>query len=109
MDRVIDSHLHLCLIAKHHPDRIKWLVDHNCGAISWAYGGEIETRSDLEKYLACHRDLVHELKGEGLDCFFLTGVHPRKIPADLLPGRHPGASLSLLGRSIMPRHRGDRA
>ncbi len=85
LHRIIDSHLHLCHIAQHHPERIAWLIEHQCAVISWAYGGKVRTVSDLSHYFSHRLSIFEELRQRGLDCYDLCGIHPRKIPPDLRP------------------------
>lgn len=85
MHHIIDSHVHLCHLAKHNPDRITWLAGHQCTVISWAFGGNIGAVSDLEHYFSYRRSIFKELRRCGLDCYDLCGIHPRKIPPDLRP------------------------
>lgn len=90
MNRMIDSHVHLGLLYKYNPERIEWLVRHNCSVISWAFGGDIGSVSDLKRYLEKRRSIFEGLRARGLDCYYLCGIHPRKIPSDLRPGAVAG-------------------
>jgi predicted metal-dependent TIM-barrel fold hydrolase len=85
MNRIIDSHVHLRLLYKDNPERIPWLIGHNCSVISWAFGGSIGSVSDLKQYHVMRRSVFEELRRRGLDCYHLCGIHPRKIPPDLRP------------------------
>lgn len=85
MRRIIDAHVHLQLLYKYNPERIGWLVSRNCSVISWAFGGNIGSVSDLKRYLEIRRSVFGELRQRGLDCYHLSGIHPRKIPPDLRP------------------------
>ena len=85
MNRIIDSHVHLQLLYKYNPERIPWLIGHNCCVISWAFGGDIGSVSDLKQYYDTRRSVFEELRRRGLDCYHLCGIHPRKIPPDLRP------------------------
>jgi len=88
MKSIIDSHLHLDLIHHDHPERIRWLRDHHCTVISWAFGPDIRTAEGLRGYLRHQKKLIgHIHRQTGLDCYYLTGIHPRSIPEDLDP-RH---------------------
>jgi predicted metal-dependent TIM-barrel fold hydrolase len=82
---LIDSHVHLCLLSKHNPDRIAWLPENCCTVISWAFGGDIGTVSDLKHYFSYRLSTFRDLRRRGLDCYDLCGIHPRKIPPDLRP------------------------
>lgn len=85
MNRIIDAHVHLRLLYKYNPERIDWLVSRNCSVISWAFGGNIGSVSDLRRYLAARLSVFEGLRERGLDCYHLSGIHPRKIPPDLRP------------------------
>lgn len=85
MNRIIDSHVHLHLLHKYNQERIEWLVERRCSVISWAFGGKIGSVSDLEQYLETRRSIFEGLRGQGLDCYHLCGIHPRKIPPDFRP------------------------
>lgn len=85
MNRIIDAHVHLQLLHKYNPERIGWLVSRNCSVISWAFGGNIGLASDLKRYLEMRRSVFEGLRRRGLDCYHLSGIHPRKIPSDLQP------------------------
>lgn len=82
---IIDSHLHLCCLVQHHPDRIDWLIENQCSVISWAYGETIRSVSDLKRYFSHRLSVFKELRRRGLNCYDLCGIHPRKIPPDLRP------------------------
>lgn len=85
MKHIIDSHVHLHLLHRYNPDRIPWLVAHGCSVVSWAFGGNITSVSDLKRYLHLRRSEIEDLRRRGLDCYHLCGIHPRKIPPDLKP------------------------
>lgn len=86
MKQSIDSHVHLDLVCKDHPERIRWLRDHNCSVVSWAFDPGIATVRDLKVYLESQREILNHIRRQtGLACYFLTGIHPRNIP----PGLHP--------------------
>lgn len=85
MRDVIDAHVHLRLLYKYNPERIDWLIAHRCAVISWAFGGDISCTSDLEQYFRARLIVFEELRGRGLTCYHLCGIHPRKIPPDLGP------------------------
>lgn len=85
MRRIIDSHVHLCNIAKYNPDRIDWLITRRFSVISWAFGGNIGSVSDLKRYFSDRLSVFEDLRRLGLDCYNLCGIHPRKIPPDLKP------------------------
>jgi uncharacterized protein len=81
----VDSHVHLDLVAKTHRARITWLRKAGCLPVSWAMGGGAGSVAQLRKYLKAQRGTVHRLRKAGLAGWFLTGVHPRHIPAALKP------------------------
>jgi uncharacterized protein len=85
LHHIIDSHVHLFILAKHNPDRIDWLIGHRCTVISWAFGGKVGAVSDLKQYFSDRRSIFKALRGRGLDCYHLCGIHPRKIPPDFRP------------------------
>jgi predicted metal-dependent TIM-barrel fold hydrolase len=85
MKRIIDAHVHLRLLYRYHPERIDWLVGRNCSVVSWAFGGTIGSVSNLTHYLGERRSVFKGLRRLGLDCYHLSGIHPRKIPPDLQP------------------------
>ena len=83
--RFVDSHLHLDLVAKSHRARITWLRKAGCLPVAWAMGGGGGSVPKLRKYLEAQRNIVHRLRKADLAGWFLTGVHPRHIPAALKP------------------------
>lgn len=96
VDKIIDAHVHLGLLYKYNPERIGWLIRHNCSVISWAFGGNIGSVSDLKRYLDIRRAVFEGLRRRGLDCYHLCGIHPRKIPSDLRPESVAGLLSSFL-------------
>ncbi len=83
---MVDSHVHLDLVARYFPQRLKWWKDHGCAVVSWSFAGTIATAGDLERYFLLQRRAVEDAAGRlGLDAFFLAGIHPRDIPDDLAP------------------------
>lgn len=82
---LIDSHVHLDLVARHHPRRLQWLRENGCAVVSWAYFETVDSLSDLRRGLDETRDFIREQSSAGLACHFLAGVHPRSIPGDLTP------------------------
>lgn len=86
----VDSHVHLDLIYQTAPERIAWLKTRRCTVVSWAYGENIHTMDDLKNDLERRVETISALKKRGqLNCFFLTGIHPRSIPAGLIPENLP--------------------
>lgn len=83
--QTIDSHVHLDLIGRDHPDRIEWLKCNHCGVVSWAYLDGPGTMPELEKGLRTIANAIGQYAASGLDCWYLIGVHPRSIPPDLRP------------------------
>lgn len=82
---IVDSHVHLDLIERYHPNRIQWLKDSACGVISWAYIEGIHSVSQIEDGLKSIAESIQKYSDAGLTCCFLAGVHPRSIPRDLKP------------------------
>ena len=87
---MIDSHVHLDLIVRHHPHRIQWLMDKGCGVVSWAYFEGVQSVSHFKECLEAKARCIHEQSASGLRCHFLVGVHPRSIPPDLKPEQVKG-------------------
>lgn len=83
MKDIIDSHLHLDVIERKHPDKIQWLKQNRCGIVSWAYVDRADSVSALKSGLRAHSHCVRRYRSEGLRCHYLTGIHPRSIPPDL--------------------------
>lgn len=88
-DKMIDSHVHLDNIYYENPDRISWLTGRQCILISWTYSNHVENIHDLENYLRDQSSIIRQLNETPLECYYLTGVHPRNIPADLKPEKIP--------------------
>lgn len=84
---IIDSHVHLDLIHRYHPQRIQWLKDKKCGLVSWSYFSGIRSTAQLTAAFEAKAHCIRDLCNSGLPCFYLAGVHPRSIPADLKPER----------------------
>lgn len=82
---IIDSHVHLDLIERHHPWRIQWLRENGCSVVSWSYFSGIDSVSRLKKALQVKAGCIRRLSAAGLGCRYLAGVHPRSIPPDLKP------------------------
>ena len=82
---IIDSHVHLDLIERHHPYRIQWLKENDCGVVSWSYFDGIDSVSQLEKCLKSKAHCIRKHSASGLLCHYLAGIHPRSIPPDLKP------------------------
>lgn len=82
---VIDSHVHLDLIERHHPHRIQWLKKNGCGVVSWSYFEKVDSVLQLEECLKSKARCLGKLSAGGLACHYLAGVHPRSIPPDLKP------------------------
>jgi len=85
MKNIIDSHVHLDLIAHHHPHRIPWLKENGCAVISWSYFEGVDSVSQLEACLKAKAQCIRDLSEGGLGCYYLAGVHPRSMPPDLKP------------------------
>lgn len=82
---VIDSHLHLDQVWHHHPHRIAWLKNHTAAVVSWAWATQVDSVAELGLYLDRQRQIVGRLRDQGLNAWFLTGIHPRNITDDLDP------------------------
>jgi len=82
---IIDSHVHLDLIERHHPHRIQWLKENGCRVVSWSYFEGIDSASQLKECLESKAQCLGKLSAGGLACHYLIGVHPRSIPPDLKP------------------------
>lgn len=81
----VDSHTHLDLMLEADSGRIGWLRSIGCLPVSWAFGEGIASVSDLKACLARQQLLLDQYVAQGLECYFLTGIHPRCIPSDLRP------------------------
>lgn len=82
---ILDSHVHLDLIARHYPLRIQWLKDRCCAVVSWSYFEGVESVSHLGQCLKSKAQCMRTHSLAGLDCHYLAGIHPRSIPPDLKP------------------------
>jgi len=82
---IIDSHVHLDLIERHHPHRIQWLKENGCSVVSWSYFEGVYSVSQLEGCLKYKAQCLGKHSAGGLLCHYLAGVHPRSIPPDLKP------------------------
>ncbi len=80
---IIDSHLHLDLVDKNHPERIEWMQKHDMMPVSWAFCPGVKNQSGLLNCLTAQADLVRRLNRRGKKCFYLAGIHPRSITPDL--------------------------
>ena len=81
--QIIDSHLHLDLVYKDHPERIQWMQVHDIVPVSWAFCPGVKDISGLLNCLAAQADLVRDLNRKGIKCYYLAGIHPRSITPDL--------------------------
>ncbi|MFH1993227.1 MAG: TatD family hydrolase [Pseudomonadota bacterium] len=81
----VDSHVHLDLVYAYRSDRIEWLRRIGCLPISWAFSRYVGSVADLKVNLNAQQKAIHTIRSTGLECFYLTGVHPRNIPPDLVP------------------------
>ena len=88
--RFVDGHLHLDIAAVKDPGRASWLAEKGCLAVSWAFGLKVLSKAALEVYLVAQERVMARLAAEGLAVRFLTGVHPRNIPADFVREAVPG-------------------
>ena len=85
----IDSHMHLDLTWRFLPERIPWMREKDYLPVSWAFGSGIHTTADLYGYLKFQQETLHKISDSGLACYYLAGIHPRNIPADLDVDRIP--------------------
>ena len=97
---IIDSHVHLDLIVRHHPHRIQWLTENNCHVVSWAYFERVASGAHLQECLAAKARCLRTHAASGLECHYLIGVHPRSIPPDLKPEQIPALLEPFLGDSL---------
>ncbi len=81
----VDSHVHLDLLYDAEPSLIPELRRAECLPVSWAFGHGIQSIGDLENYLHNQVGTIEKINRECLPCFFLSGIHPRNIPANLRP------------------------
>lgn len=81
----VESHVHLDRIYAEATERIAWIKQVRCLPISWAFGENINSVSDLRGYLHVKRRTLYQINTSGLPCFYLAGIHPRNIPSDLKP------------------------
>jgi predicted metal-dependent TIM-barrel fold hydrolase len=82
---IIDSHVHLDMIERYHPDRIQWLKENGCSVFSWSYFEGVKSVAELEGCLQAKSQCMQKHSAAGLVCYYLVGVHPRSIPPDLKP------------------------
>ncbi|UCF90609.1 MAG: TatD family hydrolase [Desulfobacterales bacterium] len=82
---IIDSHVHLDLIVRHHPYRIQWLKENGCRVVSWSYFEEVDSVAQLQGCLKSKAECIRQQSAAGLVCHYLAGIHPRSIPQDLRP------------------------
>ncbi len=83
----VDSHTHLDHVAVKNKGNIDFLKEKGCFAVSWSFGLQIQTVSDLWSYLEKHSETIRELSEYSFACAYLAGIHPRNIPDGLTPGR----------------------
>ncbi len=82
---IVDSHVHLDMIQRFHPERIQWLKENHCRVVSWAYFAPPDSVAQLKTDLQVKARVIQELFSAGLTCDYLAGIHPRSIPPDLKP------------------------
>jgi predicted metal-dependent TIM-barrel fold hydrolase len=87
MKSILDSHVHLDLILRHHPHRLQWLKENSCAVVSWSYFEGVESVAQLEASLQAKADCIRTLTAAGLNCHYLAGIHPRSMPPDLKPSQ----------------------
>ncbi len=81
----IDSHVHLDHIYSDNSDRISWLEKAGCTPISWSFCKPVKSVADIKRCLANHAEIIGELSVTRFPCYYLAGIHPRNISADLKP------------------------
>jgi len=86
---IVDTHIHLDILFRHHPERIEWMKENRYVPISWSYGGRAASVRDLADYFKRHASLIHHLNSKGLRGYYLAGIHPRCITPDLRPHHIP--------------------
>ena len=74
---IIDSHVHLDLIERHHPDRIQWLQENGCSVVSWSYFEGVDSVSELEECLKTKAQCMRKHSAAGLVCRYLAGERHR--------------------------------
>lgn len=82
---IIDSHIHLDMIGRNHPERMQWLKDASCSIVSWSYFEDVNSVQKLRSALAAKAEFIKRTFALGLECYYLAGVHPRCITPDLRP------------------------
>lgn len=85
MKNILDSHVHLDLIARHHPRRLQWLKENGCAVVSWSYFEGVGSVFQLKACLQAKADCIRTHFAAGLNCRYLAGIHPRSMPPDLKP------------------------
>lgn len=85
MRQILDSHVHLDMIQKHHPKRIEWLKENHCGVVSWSYFNPPDSVAQLKHDFQTKARVIQALAASGLHCHYLAGIHPRSMPPDLKP------------------------
>jgi len=98
---IIDTHVHLDILHHRFGPEVKWFWRHRCTLISWAFGLHIDTISGLKSYLSRQAQVISDLNRQSpWGCFFLAGVHPRNIPADLAPEKVADLLTPFLGHPL---------
>jgi len=85
MKNIIDSHVHLDMIERHHPHRIQWFRENACSVVSWSYFDKAHRVFRMEELLRSKAQFIKRHRTAGLDCYYLAGIHPRCMPDDLRP------------------------
>jgi len=83
--KFIDSHVHLDHIYSDNSDRISWLEKAGCTTVSWSFCKPVESVTDILRCLTNHAEIVNEVSATRFPCYYLAGIHPRNISADLKP------------------------
>lgn len=82
---VVDSHIHLDSVYAQHPDIISWFKKIHCLPLSWAHCREVTSAADIKRYLRRQAETIAAINTTGLQCLYLTGIHPRNITSDMHP------------------------
>lgn len=82
---LIDAHVHLDHLIADQPESVHMLREEGCLPVSWAFSKRADETSDLKAYLECQARTMHRISRDFMECFYLTGVHPRNIPQDMDP------------------------
>lgn len=79
----LDAHCHVDLLDMYESSFPGLYMDLGCAGITWAYTEEISSWKAYPAYWEQQRQLCSRLTGEGCPFFYMVGIHPRSIPADI--------------------------